>query len=206
VTLYIYDSYGGNCPSEESFQLTITLPLSCTNLNSPTNGSIDIFVNSELSWDVVPEATGYLLSVGTTPSGNNILNMLDVGNTLSYAFSNDLPYNTEIFVSVVPYNDNEIAVICTMESFTTERKELPPSYFTPNGDSYNDVWIIPDRDNRISKVYIYDRFGKMLSTLIGSTFIWDGNYNGQLMPADDYWYTVEYKDGKFLKGHFSLVR
>jgi gliding motility-associated-like protein len=40
---------------------------------------------------------------------------------------------------------------------------------------------------------------------------WDGTYNGRLLPADDYWFTVDYvepNDGKAkqFKAHFSLKR
>ncbi|NIV11064.1 MAG: T9SS type B sorting domain-containing protein, partial [Aliifodinibius sp.] len=35
---------------------------------------------------------------------------------------------------------------------------------------------------------------------------WDGPYNNKLMPTSDYWYTLVYKDGRILKGHFTLKR
>lgn len=35
---------------------------------------------------------------------------------------------------------------------------------------------------------------------------WNGLFNGQQLPADDYWFTLEFVDGKIVKGHFSLKR
>jgi gliding motility-associated-like protein len=40
---------------------------------------------------------------------------------------------------------------------------------------------------------------------------WDGTYNGALLPASDYWFTIEYiepltTDLKVFKSHFSLKR
>jgi gliding motility-associated-like protein len=33
---------------------------------------------------------------------------------------------------------------------------------------------------------------------------WDGTFNGNPLPSDDYWYTAKLQDGRETKGHFSL--
>lgn len=84
-----------------------------------------------------------------------------------------------------------------------------PNFFTPNGDSYNDYWNIKGiRPNYNSKstVFIYDRYGKLISELNPLSIGWDGTYNGEQMPATDYWYTLFLEDGRTFKGHFSLKR
>ncbi|MFY0483764.1 T9SS type B sorting domain-containing protein [Flavobacterium sp. PLA-1-15] len=38
---------------------------------------------------------------------------------------------------------------------------------------------------------------------------WDGTYNGQPLPATDYWFTLDYEEEgirKEFKAHFSLKR
>ena len=35
---------------------------------------------------------------------------------------------------------------------------------------------------------------------------WDGSYQGQPLPADDYWFRLELEDGRVYTGHFSLMR
>jgi gliding motility-associated-like protein len=84
-----------------------------------------------------------------------------------------------------------------------------PQYFTPNGDGYNDYWNVKGvstQFNYLSTIYIFDRFGKLLKQ-IGTTGLgWDGTFNGQLMPADDYWYNIKFEDGRSAKGHFTLKR
>ncbi len=83
-----------------------------------------------------------------------------------------------------------------------------PKFFTPNGDSYNDVWEIKG----ISKypqaeVQLFDRYGKYITTLNAINKSWNGNYNGAPLPADDYWYVLNLENGKpEIKGHFSLKR
>jgi gliding motility-associated-like protein len=85
-----------------------------------------------------------------------------------------------------------------------------PKFFTPNGDAFNDTWNIFDLRNQInSRIYIFDRFGKLLKELSPKGTGWDGTYTGQPMPADDYWFTVEYSElgiTKKFKSHFSLKR
>ena len=39
--------------------------------------------------------------------------------------------------------------------------------------------------------------------------VWDGTYNGNLLPSTDYWFRVEYTENnakKEFKSHFSLKR
>ncbi len=82
-----------------------------------------------------------------------------------------------------------------------------PKYFTPNGDSYNDFWGIQFYQNELNLVVkIFDRYGKFIKQLNALDPVWDGTYNGQELPATDYWFTVIRQDGTEYKGHFSLKR
>ena len=84
-----------------------------------------------------------------------------------------------------------------------------PEFFSPNNDGYNDLWRpydIPDPDYRLKLISIYDRYGKLLVQLPYNTKGWDGNFNGNPMPSDDYWFEVELANGKTFKSHFSLIR
>lgn len=85
-----------------------------------------------------------------------------------------------------------------------------PKFFTPNGDGHNETWNINDLDSQLNAViYIYDRYGKLLSQIYPSKNGWDGFYNGRPMPSSDYWFTVTYEENnqtKEFKSHFSLKR
>ena len=82
-----------------------------------------------------------------------------------------------------------------------------PKFFTPNGDSYNDVWGIQFYKNELQMVVkIFDRYGKFIKQLSATDPFWDGTYNGQVLPSNDYWFTVIREDGTEYKGHFSLKR
>lgn len=84
-----------------------------------------------------------------------------------------------------------------------------PKFFTPNGDSYNDYWNIKGVDAKLNAktiIRIFDRYGKLLTQINPLSLGWDGTYNKQTLPADDYWYTIELNNGRIVKGHFSLLR
>ena len=82
-------------------------------------------------------------------------------------------------------------------------------YFSPNNDGINDTWQVlglKTTFNSLSNVYIYDRYGRFLAQISGPDEAWDGSYQGQPLPADDYWFRIELEDGRIYTGHFSLMR
>lgn len=90
-----------------------------------------------------------------------------------------------------------------------------PKFFTPNNDGFNDYWNIPNYKNFFqAQIYIFDRYGKLIKEITPLDLGWDGNYRGNLMPASDYWFILNYKEkvqnggleSKIFKSHFSLKR
>ncbi len=86
-----------------------------------------------------------------------------------------------------------------------------PRYLTPNQDGYHDTWNIIGiaAFDPSAKVYIFDRFGKLLKQVSPLGNGWNGTYNGNPLPSSDYWFVVEYLEegvGKEFKGHFTLKR
>ena len=85
-----------------------------------------------------------------------------------------------------------------------------PHYFTPNGDGIHDTWNIVGLGGQPgAKIFIFDRYGKLLKQISSTGAGWDGTYNGHLMPSDDYWFTVDYIEqatAKQFKSHFAMKR
>lgn len=86
-----------------------------------------------------------------------------------------------------------------------------PKFFTPNGDANNPTWNIDClRDQPSAVIYIFNRYGKLVTKISPSGPGWDGYYDGELMPTDDYWFKVTYLDNvgvqKLFKSHFTLKR
>lgn len=82
-----------------------------------------------------------------------------------------------------------------------------PRFFSPNGDGYNDLWSIKNMDQMPDySLSIFDRYGRLLKQMNQNAAGWNGIYNGQELPSDDYWFTLLFVNGKNVKGHFSLKR
>jgi len=53
---------------------------------------------------------------------------------------------------------------------------------------------------------IFDRFGKLITLLNSKNISWDGTFNGEPLPSNDYWYRISV-DKVFTKiGHVTLKR
>ena len=81
-----------------------------------------------------------------------------------------------------------------------------PKFFTPNGDTANDVFEFDGLDVFNSVEFsIFNRYGQLLKSNNSNTAFWDGTFQGTPVPADDYWYLVK-ADTLIFKGHFTLKR
>ncbi|WP_239000380.1 T9SS type B sorting domain-containing protein [Hyunsoonleella ulvae] len=85
-----------------------------------------------------------------------------------------------------------------------------PKFVTPNNDGFFDTWHVTGANQLPGTlVYIYNRHGKLLKMLSHTSPGWDGTYNGQHMPADDYWFSanIVHEGESFnIRGHFALKR
>jgi|GEM_PF-3720411 len=97
----------------------------------------------------------------------------------------------------------------TMATFHVEDPIFVMDLFSPNDDGHNDSFTIEDlKKYPKSEVRIYDRFGRLMHKSPGTKLNWDGRFNGNLVPATDYWYHIDlFADGRFVyTGHFALIR
>jgi gliding motility-associated-like protein len=98
---------------------------------------------------------------------------------------------------------------CGIKKITVQIIDYP-NYFTPNGDSIHDTWNITELKNQPnSYIDIFDRYGKLIKQIKPSGQGWDGTYNGNPLPATDYWFTVYYTElntNQKFSSHFSLLR
>ena len=114
------------CPSQSFTTEDVTTVPVCTQLTAPLDGTENVNVGTNISWSYALRAIGYRLTLGTSPGSGDIINNLDVGNTLSYNPVSDFPPATTIYVRVIPYNENGNATGCLEESFTTGALGKPP--------------------------------------------------------------------------------
>lgn len=100
---------------------------------------------------------------------------------------------------------------CSTEASATIQILIYPKFFTPNGDGVNERWNIRCLNYQpLAKIYIFDRYGQLLSTISPSGIGWDGTHKGNALPSNDYWFVAEYLDElnikKTFKSHITLKR
>ena len=180
-TVYIYAA-NGSCSNESSFSITIYQTPQVDVLD-------DVSVINEY---ILPSLTYGDYYTGPMGQGTQLYpgDIIDETQMLYIYAANGNCYNESSFNVYVTY------------------KLIVQQFFTPNGDGVNDTWgikhkkLLRDSDN----IYIYDRFGKLITVIRANLDSWNGMYKNKPLPADDYWYQVQGKDGKVYTGHFALKR
>ena len=185
---YVFTPDAPQCATAKTINVTV----------NPSNTLVAV------DWVVTDAFTQNQIVTITATNAGNYLYQMDSGPfQTSPIFENVASGMHSITVKDVndcstPITDNNVLVIGY------------PKFFTPNGDSYNDTWnIVGLKDQLNSRIYIFDRYGKLLKDISPNGAGWDGNYTGHPMPATDYWFTVEYTEQgvtKKFKSHFSLKR
>jgi gliding motility-associated-like protein len=147
---------------------------------------------------------------------NQIIEVSVSGGSGDYEYQLDggIWQNSPIFQNVVGCEDHIVKVRdvegCSNDPETTVTILEYPKFFTPNGDGYNDFWNIKCLQTQSGSISIFNRHGKLLNQFKTNFPGWNGTYNGELLPASDYWFIVTYysEDGneKQFKSHFSLIR
>ncbi len=147
---------------------------------------------------------------------NKIEVVVNGNSDYEYAINGGEFQDDSIFNDVPP-GQNTLIVNDKYGCGTTE--EIPflvigyPKFFTPNQDGIHDTWNILGIEELIDpKVYIFDRYGKLLKQLNANS-AWNGTFNGKKMPESDYWFRMEYAEdeqniivAKTLQNHFTLKR
>ena len=98
----------------------------CPDLLDPLNGATNVPVNTTISWEDVVGINGYILSLGTTPGGTDILDEFAVGSATSYTPPLGLPESTQVYVTITLFFFDSPNIVCPSQSFTTEDVTVPP--------------------------------------------------------------------------------
>ena len=199
------------------------------NLNDPTNTLDDSFCTGFNTFKVIESNIALITfdditiiddSINNSISINNSNNNLGIGD---YEFSLvdingniEYPYSDQPFFENVPAGIHTIYIndkkFCGTTSIDVSVVGYP-KFFTPNNDGYNDTWKVLGVDENFyaaSLIYIFDRFGKLVTIVDPKNEGWNGTFNGKILPSSDYWFSVQLIDSegniREKRGHFSLIR
>lgn len=193
--------------------------------------TIEIEVNQPGVYSVlVSEIDGCsnLRTITVMPSNIAVIESIDIedasdNNTVSINISGEGNYEFSLQSENGPYQDSNMFsdVKSGLQTVFVRDKNgcgvisetFPvvgfPKFFTPNGDGINDFWSINGFDDEFlsnSIIQIYTRYGKLITELSVENPSWDGRYRGKNMPSDDYWFSVDFTDGRSFSKHFTLKR
>ncbi|NBL65289.1 T9SS type B sorting domain-containing protein [Flavobacterium sp. NST-5] len=192
-------------------------------INAPNPGiySVEIFNVNNCSKtrtiNVIPSNAAIIQNIEIEDlSDNNTVTIILANTSIGdYEYSLDAPtgpfQESNIFTDVAPgfhtvyVNDINRCGVSQQEISVVKI----PKFFTPNQDGFNDTWNIIGVNADFfsnSKIYIFDRFGKLLADIDPKGPGWNGVINGRNLPSTDYWYLVKLDDGRVIRGHFSLIR
>lgn len=157
------------------------------------------------SIDVVDASLNNIITVLVSGEGDYEYALYDNNNILyrdyqqNNVFENISPGFYTVYIKDVKNNCGIVTNRISVVGF--------PKFFTPNNDGKNDTWQVygvSDVFQANSKIFIFDRFGKLLKQISPSGKGWDGTFNGAKLPTDDYWFSVTLQDGRIFKSHFTL--
>ncbi len=145
---------------------------SCTSLILPQNESLNVSTFTNVAWNLVDNAEGYVLSIGSTEGGSEFFEG-DVGNSTWYDLAEELPYNTKVYVSITPYNDLGRPEACEVQTFTTAMEPTVPSCSILIAPVDGARSVDPQSTIRWSAVSDADGYRLSLGTTVGGTDLLD---------------------------------
>ncbi|TNF47684.1 MAG: T9SS type B sorting domain-containing protein [Bacteroidetes bacterium] len=127
------------------------------------------------------------------------------GPTTAYVDSLDNQYYYLLVTDVLGCTALDSVFIPKSEALCID----PVNAFTPNGDLYNDTWVIdnmylyPDAD-----LQIFNKWGNLIHHQTGVYEPWDGSINGAQAPSDQYYFilNLNYLDREPVIGNINIVR
>ena len=82
----------------------------------------------------------------------------------------------------------------------------PPNVFSPNGDGYNDLYVIAGLEqHENSNLQIFNRWGKKIFEDPDYKNDWDGKIEGNQASEGTYYYILTMEDGEVYQGHVTLL-
>jgi len=148
--------------------------------------------------DLITTVTPFLIVLGE--SADLEVTGGDTGASYTWTPAETLDSSTSPTVTTTPEQSTTFTATSSIgECVVTSEVTItvgPPIYvynsFTPNGDGFNDVWLIKGIERfEDALVTIYDRWGQTVFRSLGYGTPWDGTNRGKFLPMGAYYYVIE---------------
>ncbi|MCC6700619.1 MAG: gliding motility-associated C-terminal domain-containing protein [Fluviicola sp.] len=200
-TIVPADLWAGNY----DVQLIVTSP----------NGCIDSTTfNSFLTVQSKPEADFNWSPDPVTMFNTEVFfqNLSTGADTYTWTFQSGYPStstneNQTVFFpdGVTGYYDVSLVAMSYLGCSDTITKTVPvmpevilyaPNSFTPDGDEFNQAWFVHiiGIDPQDFELLVYNRWGQIVWESLDPKGVWDGTYNGEIIPPGTYTWTIRTKD------------
>ncbi len=123
------------------------------------------------------------------------------------AFFNDVYWGS--YVATVTDINNCVTVDSVFVDYTFTSCLVIPNAFSPNGDGFNDLWIIEGLElYPNAELRIFDRWGaRVYYAEHAPDNPWEGTFDGRPLPIDSYHYIIELNNGEPpVTGNITIVR
>jgi gliding motility-associated-like protein len=158
----------------------------------------------------------------TTINLGQSVNLFAVGdNILNYTWTPDSTLSNPIIFNPISTPDVTTTYTVTVEddygciaslpvtvTVLTDIELFIPNLFSPNGDGFNDTWVIPNLDLFPgTEVTVINREGQVVYENPAYDNSWDGTYNGKKLPEATYYYLLKFtSSSQILKGAVTILR
>ena len=213
-----FDSNGNIIPGETNATLVVDAPgtysVIATNWLTGCSSDPTLSTATATVTETMPATTMSVVQSDYFSDNATItVNVTGGSGTLLYSIDEGSFQSSNVFTGVSA-GEHLVTVVDT-EGCTYLTQEVTiidyPNYFTPNGDGINDTWNISGLNQPGAKLYIFDRYGKLIKQLSATDDSegWDGTYNQEQLPSTDYWFSLDYMENgvaKTFKAHFTMKR
>ncbi|SHJ00930.1 T9SS type B sorting domain-containing protein [Algibacter luteus] len=189
-----------------TYTVTVTHKITgCTKNRTVTVEPSNIATFQDPAFEVTDASQSNTITVFVSGEGTYQYSLIDENNITTHPYQ-DSNYFENVFPGIYNVLVKDVKNDCGIVNQNVSVIGFP-KFFTPNNDGVNDTWKIYGVSSMFqpnTKIQIFNRYGKLVKEFDPLGQGWNGLYQGEILPSDDYWFAVRLQDGRIFKDHFTL--